>query len=89
MTEVADLNGDRLLLVHGELDIATAPQLRTLLDRLRAHDHAVAVDLKEVTFMDSTGLATLLDAGVEIRRPSAAVKRVFELAGVARLLADG
>ena len=89
MTEVADLNGDRLLLVHGELDIATAPKLATLLDRLRALNHAVAVDLKEVTFMDSTGLATLLEAHVELRSPSAAVKRVFELAGLARLLADG
>ena len=37
VTEVADLRGDRLLIVHGELDIATAPELSRLLDRMRKH----------------------------------------------------
>jgi anti-sigma B factor antagonist len=81
--------------VHGELDIATAPELVEMLHRLRAHGHAVALDLAAVTFMDSTGLTTLMDAQLaaetngwrfEIRRASTAVRRVFELAGVGRLL---
>ncbi|HWK26139.1 MAG TPA: STAS domain-containing protein [Solirubrobacter sp.] len=88
MTEVADLRGDRLLVLYGELDIVTAPRLSALVDALRARRHAVALDLSEITFMDSTGLATLLAAGAELRRPSHAVRRVFELAGVARLLGD-
>ena len=62
VTEVADLRGDRLLVVHGELDIATAPELVEMLHRLRHQGHAVQVDLAEVTFMDSTGLTTLMDA---------------------------
>ena len=62
VTEVADLRGDRLLVVHGELDIATAPELVEMLHRLRRQGHAVQVDLAEVTFMDSTGLTTLMDA---------------------------
>ena len=66
-----------------------------MLHRLRHQGHAVAVDLAEVTFMDSTGLTTLMDAHVAaesngwsfaVRRPSPAVRRVFELAGVTRLL---
>ena len=82
-------------MVHGELDIATAPELVNLLARLRHHGHAVTLDLAEVTFMDSTGLTTLMDAKVQadrngwsfaVSRPSPAVKRVFELAGVQRLL---
>jgi anti-anti-sigma factor len=81
--------------LHGELDIATAPELVDLLNRLRHHGHAVILDLAEVTFMDSTGLTTLMDAKVQadrngwsfrVSRPSPAVKRVFQLAGVARLL---
>jgi anti-anti-sigma factor len=81
--------------VHGELDIATAPELVDMLTRFRGLGHAVALDLAEVTFMDSTGLTTLMDAQLaadangwrfEIRRTSPAVRRVFELAGVARLL---
>jgi anti-sigma B factor antagonist len=95
VTEVSDLHGDRTLIVHGELDIATAPELVDLLARLRHHGHAVTLDLAEVTFMDSTGLTLLMDAQTQsqqngwafaVRRPSQAVRRVFELAGVERLL---
>jgi len=66
-----------------------------MLARLRYHGHAVTVDLAEVTFMDSTGLTTLMDAHQQarsngatfiVRRPSPAVRRVFDLAGVGRLL---
>jgi anti-anti-sigma factor len=83
------------LIVHGELDIATAPELIEMLDRFRQQSHAVVLDLAEVTFMDSTGLTTLMDAHLaaqrngwafSIRRASSAVHRVFDLAGVARLL---
>jgi anti-sigma B factor antagonist len=84
-----------LLVLHGELDIATAPELVEILQRLHRRRHAVALDLAEVTFMDSTGLTTLMDAhrasqsngwSFEIRRASPAVRRVFDLAGVGRLL---
>jgi anti-sigma B factor antagonist len=84
--------------VHGELDIATAPELVDLVARLRHHGHAVTIDLAEVTFMDSTGLTMLMDAHREAeqegwkftaRRASPAVRRVFELAGVNGVLDDG
>ena len=97
VTEVADLRGDRLLVLHGELDIATAPELVEMLHRLRRQGHPVEVDMAEVTFMDSTGLTTLMDAHLaaqgngwtfEIRRASPVVRRVFELAGVTRLLGE-
>ena len=63
--------------------------------RFRRQGHAVALDLAEVTFMDSTGLTTLMDAHLAaesngwsfaVRRASPAVRRVFDLAGVGRLL---
>ena len=85
-------------MVYGELDIATAPELVEILARLRHHQHPVVVDLAEVTFMDSTGLTTLMDAHLAaqrngwtfvVRRPSAAVRRVFELAGVNGVLDEG
>ena len=92
---MSDLRGDRTLILHGELDIATAPELVEMLERLRHFGHAVALDLAEVTFMDSTGLTTLMDAYTQaesngwafsVRRASPAVTRVFDLAGVRRLL---
>ena len=95
VTEVADLRGDRTLVVHGELDIATAPELQRLLEGLRRRHHAVVLDLSAVTFIDSTGLSALMDARVEsdrngwdfsFRHPSAAVRRVVELAGLEDVL---
>jgi anti-anti-sigma factor len=83
--------------LHGELDIATAPELVAMLDRLHKQGHAVTLDLAEVTFIDSTGLTTLMDAFLDaerdgwafsVRRASPAVRRVVELAGVGKLLGD-
>jgi anti-anti-sigma factor len=78
---------------RGELDLATAPELeRCLLEALRERK-TVVVDLRELTFMDSTGVRTIVaahqaahDAGVELRlvRPSVggAVSRVIEISGI-------
>jgi anti-anti-sigma factor len=96
LTEVAHIDGDRLLVVQGELDIATAPELVAMLERLRSHDHPVVLDLEGVTFMDSTGLTTLMDAWLaaeqngwafSVRAASPAVRRVVELAGIEQMLA--
>ena len=95
VTEVADLRGDRLIIVHGELDIATAPRLAALLTRLRQRRHPVVLDLSEVAFMDSSGLTVLVEANersrrdgwsFRIRRASARVARVAKLAGAEELL---
>lgn len=52
-----------LIRLHGELDLATAPQLSeavaTVLD---ARPRSLAVDLRELTFVDSTGLNVLVAA---------------------------
>ncbi len=96
LTEVAHLDGDRLLVIQGELDIATAPELAAMLERLRTHRHPVVLDLEGVTFMDSTGLTTLIDAWLEserngwafsVRAASPAVRRVVALAGIEQMLA--
>jgi anti-anti-sigma factor len=96
LTEVAHIDGDRLLVLQGELDIATAPELVAMLERLRTHRHPVVLDLEGVTFMDSTGLTTLMDAWLaaeqngwsfSVRAASPAVRRVVELAGIEQLLA--
>lgn len=48
---------------RGELDLLTAPLLaHALRDAERAHEGPVVLDLRDVTFMDSSGLAVVLEA---------------------------
>ena len=55
---------DRLILeLHGELDMATSPQLAEALDELAENGPAtVVLDLRGVSFLDSTGLKAIFSA---------------------------
>ena len=56
----ADGGGDAVLLVKGEVDMATAPQLAAC---LADHtDRNLVVDLSEVPFLDSSGISVLVHA---------------------------
>jgi anti-sigma B factor antagonist len=80
------------LVVQGELDMETAPRLQEEIERAHAAAPAVlALDLREVTFFDSTGLQIVLDAEVRCREAGRALvvlaghgepRRVLELADV-------
>ena len=80
--------GCAFLAVCGEIDIATAPRLITALnDAVTDGDGPLVVDLTEVAFMDSTGLALLIDTqrrlasrerGFAVICPPGPLMRVFE-----------
>jgi anti-sigma B factor antagonist len=85
--------GHPVLSVVGELDVATAPDLRARLDDAidRAHQDAVSVDLLGVTFIDSTALGVLISglkrsqaAGGELRIVVAEprILKIFEITGL-------
>ena len=89
-------DGYELLVVEGELDIATAPRMIAALNEALA-DVAIplVVDLSEVVFMDSTGLALLMNArrrvvrqnqGFAIVCPHGPIARVFEIADMVESL---
>lgn len=89
-------DGCELLTVEGELDIATAPRMIAALNEAFTDiDAPLVVDLSRVGFMDSTGLALLmnarrratrLDRGFAIVCPDGPIARVFQIADmVARL----
>jgi anti-sigma B factor antagonist len=78
--------------VFGELDQATAPQLRSALgDALGVAETPVLVDLSDCGFIDSTGLSLLVEAKRRLaeddRRfavccPDPDVRRLLELTGI-------
>ena len=88
--------GARVVAVAGEVDLATAPQLdAALAGLLPAAGSRVVLDLSEVTFLASRGIAVLIDAyeraverGVELHlvvtRPQ--VHRILEMTGLLAVL---
>jgi anti-anti-sigma factor len=61
--------GVEIVAVSGEIDIASAPRLITgLNDAVGSCETPVIVDLTNVGFMDSTGLALLLNAHRRLSR---------------------
>ncbi|PPK64984.1 STAS domain-containing protein [Actinokineospora auranticolor] len=88
------VHGD-LIQAEGEIDLATAGELRDALDAVFATDHSsatVVVDLTGVTFMDSAGLSVLLRAAKRAKAtgrqltvaaiPAGPVRRVLDLSGL-------
>ncbi len=72
---------DTVMRVTGELDSAGAPLVSALLEHVLRSTalRPVLVDMGEVTFVDTHGLAPLLAPRVRIRWASAPVRRVLRL----------
>jgi anti-anti-sigma factor len=84
-------SGERVVRVHGELDIATAGDLERAVLRPREPGERVILDLAGLRFMDSTGLRVLLRARTEakagrwdlyVRNVPANIARLFSISGV-------
>ncbi len=79
-----------LLALRGELDLATVPVLEDALQSAERAHELVVVDLRDLTFLDSTGLHVLISAEQRARRSGARlmivqgppqVRRLLELTG--------
>ncbi len=87
------LNGDRCrLMLHGELDLASAPVLEAELRDVQARGvKQLILDLSDLQFMDSTGLTILVREHqaaemnghtISLGGTTPPVHRLFEVAGV-------
>jgi anti-sigma B factor antagonist len=82
----------RRVVVEGELDLRTAPQLEAVLDRAIERGQGLLLDLSRVQFIDSTSLHTILLALERSRFADSRLaicadlpdhaRRLFELVGV-------
>jgi anti-sigma B factor antagonist len=84
--------GRTVVTVRGELDLATADRLWLELEPLLLPRTVVVLDGSGITFLDSSGLRVLLQAGkraaadgaaFRLVAPQLAVQRVLEIAGTA------
>jgi anti-anti-sigma factor len=83
------------LAVHGELDRERVGEFEAAISEIcRLGAKAIDVDLRDVTFIDSSGIRALISARErclrsETRlsvRPSAPLRRVFDIKGLAEVL---
>ena len=75
-------DGPLRVALRGELDLATAGRLRAALDD--AAPQPAVVDLRGLTFMDSTGVRTLLQASEDAARTGWDLRFVMPVDGEAR-----
>jgi anti-sigma B factor antagonist len=84
--------GWQCLAVEGEIDLATVPELEQAIDAVfNANSQPLAVDLRNTSFMDSTGLKALVmasrrfdekDRAFAIAVSGGPVSRLIDLSGV-------
>jgi len=87
-----DGDGAPVVVLVGELDISNAATLEQTVASITAdRPRRLIFDLSELSFMDSAGIAVLIGAAskvqeIALRNPSAVVRRVVELTGLATVL---
>ena len=91
---VEEGGGPVLVVVRGDLDDGSAPRFQDALDRVsRNRRREVVVDLADTGFLDTAGLAVLVecaqrlrerDADLVLRSPSRVVSTVLALTGTGR-----
>jgi anti-sigma B factor antagonist len=80
-----------IVVVRGEIDMATAPQVRDALNELvDAGASRIVVDCRGLDFLDSSGIGVLIavrkrlgdEGALTLEAPQAHVRKVLELTGV-------
>ncbi|MCM8830806.1 MAG: STAS domain-containing protein [Candidatus Omnitrophica bacterium] len=89
------INDVVVCILEGEININTSPNLRKIFDRLiKDNEKKVAIDLSNITYIDSSGLATLIEMLQRLRKiggklrlanMSEKIKNVFEITKLTKL----
>jgi len=88
--EISEEQGWKLVSIEGEIDFYSSPDIRRELLALAKIAHAcVAIDLEKVSYIDSSGVATFIEAMQRLRKVDGkiallalceSVRHVFEIA---------
>jgi anti-anti-sigma factor len=89
-------DGAVIVVASGEIDLSSSPELRAALRDPSAHGDTVVLDLRDVTFMDSSGLGVIVGQHKRAREEgfrfavavdgAENVERILELSGLVSLL---
>lgn len=89
-------NEETFVHVAGEIDVFTAPKLREeLLPLAEGRNKLLTISLKDVSYMDSTGLGVFIGLFKELRKNdgelklidlSERLKRLFEITGISSII---
>src|SRR5699024_3265364 len=72
--------------VSGEIDVYTAPELKDkLLPLTEVHGNDIQVDLKDITYMDSTGLGVFISAYKSAKEHESSMELIHAKDRVSRL----
>jgi len=93
--KIEDRNGCSICVISGEVDINTAPQIKKFFDRImQDKKKKVLINFKDVSYIDSSGLATLVELLKNIRsyggtlklsNLSSKIKSLFEITKLEKL----
>ena len=88
-------NGISICCIAGEIDINTSPQMKKFFDKLVANKKdKIVINFKDVTYVDSSGLATLIEilkglrtygGRLKLSNLSTKVKNLFEITKLEKL----
>lgn len=90
--------GEWVVTVSGEVDVSASPDLRRqLVALIEGGAHSLVIDLRDTTFIDSSGLGVLVgslrrlreerEGHVMLRHMQPSVRRVFDITGLTSLFA--
>jgi anti-anti-sigma factor len=89
-------DGAVVLIASGEIDLSSSPELRAALYDPETKAETVMLDLREVTFMDSSGLGVIVGQHKRAREEgfrfcvavdgASEVERILELSGLVAVL---
>jgi anti-sigma B factor antagonist len=89
-------NGAVVVIAAGEIDLASSPELRAALYDPETRADTIMLDLREVTFMDSSGLGVIVGQHKRAREEgfrfrvaidgASEVQRILELSGLVTVL---
>lgn len=94
--EVRTQGGTTIVALKGEIDLDNSPQVRSILLESVGEKRGVLVEMSSVSYIDSSGIASLVEAFQSARRGSTpfalvavsdAAMRVLELARLDRVFA--